>query len=644
MDTRSLAVYIIITVTCLLFQAVPGQSEWAPDSVEVEIWEGDVMVHWRTPWEEVPANATYQVQVRRPGSDRYELVESCDSSLTQCDISHLMSNYTSRYWVWVVLLSLQGEELWSKKKPFTMTESRLRSPVLHVEAHTGSVSVEVHSKPELLTVFRYPIKYTISLRQAGQDNKTLLQRVIERDGKCDSELEFKFDELDWGREYCVNVTVEYSSGPTSNYTEYCIYLHPDQFTVATLVLISAFACVAVLIPAGICLFLCRPAKTPNTLKPLETKWSPLSVSPAAVEVVMSHGWFLSRGGGGGSSTSSTSFRSPQTMQEVSEDKRAILEEEQRRVSLDSGVNMVGGSGDGGGGGGGGGGGDDVEGPVEDSGCGSMGSSAESESESNHRGLSVGATLPLEDRRRSNINGHRVARAEDSGLGLGLGFANDSTAGSSDGSDCSSIPDAEIMCAAGDGYRSQSPASVVVEIGNADDAPPMTLTHTLTQTQTAIAPLTQKQTAFAPETHTHTLTQTQTLTQTAIAPLTQKQTAFAPETHFDMAAPMVGYRPSQMALPYGQAPMEPATLQQEEEDLHVPSYLRKAQAMVVEVEVEAPGSVAMPDILSLPLPLPRQCSQTAWTLPQLLMDETGAQGGGGLGTLPLSLGDLELTFG
>lgn len=52
-------------------------------------------------------------------------VTSCEATvLQQCDISELITNYTSRYFVWVGLLTLQGRYSWSRKKPFTMKESK----------------------------------------------------------------------------------------------------------------------------------------------------------------------------------------------------------------------------------------------------------------------------------------------------------------------------------------------------------------------------------------------------------------------------------------------------------------------------------------------------------------------------------------
>ncbi|KAL2095602.1 hypothetical protein ACEWY4_007750 [Coilia grayii] len=510
------------------------------------------MVTWQL-LEEVPANTKYLVKVARP-NDRYVNVTYCEnSSLTQCDISDLVTNYTSRYIVWISLVTLHGNCLWSKKKVFSMTESRLLPPILHVAAHSGSVSVKVQSKPKLLKIFKYQVKYTFTLRQAGQNNTTLQEKEITCDAACDPYPEAKFDGLQWGKEYCANVTVEPLSNPTSNSTKQCIYLKPDKFTIITFILIAVSASVVVLMLAGVCFFLCRPAKTPGTLKPLDTKWRPLNINQTPVEVVISHGWFLSR-------------TTPDPTREMSEDKMAILQEEEKRASLDSGVSMVVGSSRGSGGGRRSVDTETQDNPQEDSGCGSLGSSAESES--NHGGSGM---LPLEEGR---TNGHRVDQEEDSGLGLG--FASETT-GNSYGSDCGSLPDVEF--AIGDGYRSQSPSNIVV--GNSNDQTTLTLTPA--------------------------------------------------EMHFDMAAPMVGYRPSQVNVQYSQAPMDDTR-----QELPVPSYLRKVQA------VEATD---LADILCLS----RQGSQTGAdtmpfivSFPQLLLNETGEAGG--LAKLPLPLTNMELTFG
>lgn len=285
-------------------------------------------------------------------------------------------------------------------------------------------------------------------------------------------------------------------------------------------------------------------------KTLGTRWRPLSIDQTPVEVVIGDGWLLSRA-------------PPKAERELSEDKMAILQEEEKRVSLDSGVSMEANSTSGDAG--------RQDGPQEDSGCGSLGSSAENESDHGGSGM-----LPLLER-RNKCSG--VTQREDSGLGLGF---NGEPAGDSEGRDSGSFPDVEVSN--GDGYRSQSPSSMVVLSSSHEETPTQTL----------------------------------------------------PETGFDMAAPVIGYRPSHVithkqTVHYSEAPTDTT-----EQDLPVSNYLRKTQA------VEARG---LPDLSSLSRQTSQSlCEMTPFlvSLPQLLEDEKGA--GCGLTILPLSLGAMELTFG
>lgn len=267
-------------------------------------------------------------------------------------------------------------------------------------------------------------------------------------------------------------------------------------------------------------------------------------------MVISNGWFLSR-------------TNPEGKRELSEDKIAILQEEEKRASLDSGVSMVANST------GGDAGMARQEEPQEDSGCGSLGSSVENESE--HKGSS----MLLEDRNNCNT----VTRGEDSGLGLGF---NESTE-NSEGEDSGLLPDTEVPI--GDGYRSQSPSTIVV----------------LQST---------------PET---------TLTQ------------IVPETDFDMAAPMVGYRPSQVighiapAIDNGDAPTDTI-----EQDLPFSNYRRKTPALEGTSLLD-PRSLSPQNLQNLSETTPFLVS-----LPEFLLGEKGPDCD--LTTLPLSLSDMELTFG
>ncbi|XP_031429815.1 interleukin-10 receptor subunit alpha [Clupea harengus] len=543
MDSRALL--HTLSVLFLVLKCMLGQDVKGPVDLEIHIWEEEVKVTWR-PQEDAPENAKYLVQVGRSNEPRVN-VTSCEATaLTQCDISDLVTNQSSRYLVWVGLLTLQGNYVWSKRKGFTMKESKLLPPIFSLAAHSGSVSVKVQQKPGLLRVFKFGVKYTISL--TGQDNQTIHEKEMtyDKENPCEDTM---FEELPWGQKYCVRVMVNSLTTPTSNISEHCIYLNPDEFTI-TLLVIAVLGSVVGLAALGILFFLCHPARTPATLKTLGTRWRPLSIDQTPVEVVIGDGWLLSRA-------------PPKAERELSEDKMAILQEEEKRVSLDSGVSMEANSTSGDAG--------RQDGPQEDSGCGSLGSSAENESDHGGSGM-----LPLLERRNKCTG---VTQREDSGLGLGF---NGEPAGDSEGRDSGSFPDVEVSN--GDGYRSQSPSSMVVLSSSHEETPTQTL----------------------------------------------------PETGFDMAAPVIGYRPSHVithkqTVHYSEAPTDTT-----EQDLPVSNYLRKTQA------VEARG---LPDLSSLSRQTSQSlCEMTPFlvSLPQLLEDEKGA--GCGLTILPLSLGAMELTFG
>lgn len=210
-------------------------------------------------------------------------------------------------------------------------------------------------------------------------------------------------------------------------------------------------------------------------------------------------------------------------------------------------------------------------PQEDSGCGSLGSSAENENE--HGGNRM---LRLLEGRN---NCSTVTQGDDSGLGLGF---SSEPAGNSEGEDTGLLPDTEVPI--GDGYRSQSPSTIVV----------------LTST---------------PDT---------TLTQ----PLS--------ETDFDMAAPMVGYRPSQVighivpTIENGDVPTDTT-----KQDLPFSNYQRKTEAL---------EATSLLDSLSLAPQNLQDLSETTPFIvsPQFFLGEKGQECR--LTTVPLSLSDMELTFG
>ncbi|XP_076138930.1 interleukin-10 receptor subunit alpha [Alosa pseudoharengus] len=541
MDSRSLLQ--ILALLCVILKCMPGLDVKPPVNVEVHIWEDEVTVTWQPP-EDAPENAKYLVQLSRANDHRVNVSSCALTVLPKCDISELVSNYSSRYFVFVGLLTLQGKYIW-KKKSFTMRESKIFPPVFSLAAGSGSVAVKVQQKPKLLLIFKYGIKYKVSLK--GQDKDQIIQ---ERDFVYDPPQfneEIKFEDLSWGQTYCVDVKAESLSVNISNHAVHCIYLQPDNFTVIALV-VSVFVSVVVLaIIGGVLYVLCHPAKMPATLKPPGTKWQPLRIDQTPVEVVITNGWFLSR-------------PNPEGKRDFSEDKMAILQEEEKRGSLDSGVSMVASST------GGDAGMASQPGLQEDSGCGSLGSSAENESEHG------GSTMLLLLEGRNMCNG--VTQREDSGLGLAF---NSQSAGGSEGEDTGSLPDAEVMT--GDGYRSKSP-STLPDFNSCPEA-------TLTQTQ--------------------------------------------PEADFDMAAPVIGYRPSQVIGHI--APTVPVHIPMDtkEQDLPVSNYLRKIQA------VETTGLL---DSLTLSCQSSQSLDETTpfiVSLPQFLLSEKGADYG-------LSLNDIELNFG
>uniref|UniRef100_A0AAY4CAW9 Fibronectin type-III domain-containing protein n=1 Tax=Denticeps clupeoides TaxID=299321 RepID=A0AAY4CAW9_9TELE len=164
---------------------------------------------------------------------------------------------------------------------------------------------------------------------------------------------------------------------------------------------------------GMSCFLWRPVKMPAVLKPQEIGWHPVSITDGPVEVIVDKGWLLTRTLVDGKKGKY-------------DDTKKILEEVERRESQDSGINMEPASissrhSDE----------EEAAAALEDSGCESLDNAGGS-----LNGSGGSRELLLMDGRRG----------DDSGLGLGL-----------NGGGHGVLPDLEVV--AGDGYRSQSPATI-----------------------------------------------------------------------------------------------------------------------------------------------------------------------------------------
>ncbi|XP_028818327.1 interleukin-10 receptor subunit alpha [Denticeps clupeoides] len=409
MDWRS---WILVLVLLLhILDCASGEDLMKLRNVTVEIWEEIVIVRWEPP-EDCPEDASYAVRIGSYGESFDNLSTGCDGTTkTECDVSTFIKNYTMKHILYVGLITKQGI-VWSKKLNINMrTDSKILPPSFSLAGNGDSIKVKIHSKPTLMAIFTAGLQYSAYLRIKGHtENLEKLEVKYESSGAVE-DIEFK--NLWWGQEYCVKVTLEALATEAMNASkEECLLLKPDGDTVFGFVGLALGILVMVVL-LGMSCFLWRPVKMPAVLKPQEIGWHPVSITDGPVEVIVDKGWLLTRTLVDGKKGKY-------------DDTKKILEEVERRESQDSGINMEPASissrhSDE----------EEAAAALEDSGCESLDNAGGS-----LNGSGGSRELLLMDGRRG----------DDSGLGLGL-----------NGGGHGVLPDLEVV--AGDGYRSQSPATI-----------------------------------------------------------------------------------------------------------------------------------------------------------------------------------------
>lgn len=383
--------------------------------VNYEVWEGNATVFWDPP-SGAPLNALYQVQKKLYNHIEWQIVPECNMTKeTTCYLGNLISQTESV--IKVGLFQGNGGFSWSNGKRIRLLNSKLVAPDFHLSSTTKTVKVTIFRKQFLQKIFDYGPLYTVTLHPKG-DSQAITQ--IEDD---DEDGEVEFSSLYFLQEYCVNVTVEMTSGDVKNTSlQRCIYTSADRSLVISIVTLGVVGTVSFFMFA-ICFFLRRPGKMPAALKSAVNGWNPMSIVSVHVETITDKGWLL---------MSNKTEGKPN----VPEDKTSFPEEDkERRESTDSGVSILQdsvklrGS--------------DTQTGDDDSGCGSLTGPEDD-------GRTSLEELPSLDGGVSSGSGSSSERGEDSGLGMGNRDSSDSLKGADSGHLC------EIVVV-GDGYRSQSPS-------------------------------------------------------------------------------------------------------------------------------------------------------------------------------------------
>ncbi|KAJ8403718.1 hypothetical protein AAFF_G00345860 [Aldrovandia affinis] len=445
----------IFTLVLLMVYSQRGYAEdqklEQPSNVTLDMWDGEVTLVWAPPakaWSQF----RYNVQVAEyNGKLLWIPVRHCNGTLsTRCDLTDV-TNSINHYWARVQTVKEESTSDWLKyRKKFTKKNSKVRPPTFTLSTTPTSVKVRVHRKPALMVTFSHGIKYTYHLQEKGQDNvvhKSVLWVGDEEKEEKDVELEY----LTGGREYCVRLDMEDTSGTFKSGTssEQCIILpEPGKWLRLMVIGLALISLMGLLGLMGLLLncFLRRPEKLPSTLKSSGSSWNPLSLREVPVEVVMNKGWLLIS-------------RNTQGKGGVMGEKMKLRDKEEgqdRRGSLDSGMSMDqalaetgrGGAGEGGGG---------KSCKLDDSGCGSLG-----ESDGDIGGSrQPSEELPVLDGRN---DGHGSPQKEDSGMGQGCQYSGPR---SLQGEDCGHL--LHKVAATGDAYRSQRPSFVVVQDSEREEA-------------------------------------------------------------------------------------------------------------------------------------------------------------------------------
>ncbi|GLD57342.1 uncharacterized protein AKAME5_000957900 [Lates japonicus] len=421
MSNKTLVLLFII----IWINSVSGAKVPPPDTLMVNIMDGEVIVHWKPP-ENASSNSKYNVEMAKYNGDWGE-VESCMGiTRTYCDLSSLIHD-NSIYKVKIQLVTEDGESQWISKK-VSPNESQLQPPSFTLLGTSSSLSVYVHQKPILNKLFPYGLTYTIYLDEIGDDNKTTTAYL--KDDVGEDQRSKTFSSLQWGRQYCVSMKVEGNGAlPASSVSpKQCLLLPEQEWFIIAVISLSILGVLVIIAINAIVLmcYLRRPEKTPAALKSPVSHWLPLSVGEGTMEVVTDKGWFLSSY----RAEVKNSVKDPVPHITVTVDNG----EEDRRTSMDSGLSMESNSASNNGGS-----------PLmrqEDSGCGSLGGPESSTSSQ--------TDYPLQDERTDTDT---VRKREDSGVGLGCQL--DPSSMNMDGQDSGLLKEPIL----GGNYRTQSPSAV-----------------------------------------------------------------------------------------------------------------------------------------------------------------------------------------
>lgn len=263
----------------------------APENLQVNIMERDVMVHWDKPTDAL-LDVQYNVEFGRYGSSNWSAVNKCSKiSQNYCYITDLIENYKAAYKVRVQLEGGDLHSLWTNKK-ILLNSNELPPPTFTMWATSSTLTVHIHHNHILRKLFKFGVTYTISLEEKGE-NKSIISYL--KDDILDPQNEKIFTSLHWGKEYCVNVKVEGNGdSATSQFNRKCLVLPEQEWIITSIVSLTilGFLILTAFIATFILCYIKRPVKTPPTLKSPASTWRPLSVGECPVEVVTDKGWFL----------------------------------------------------------------------------------------------------------------------------------------------------------------------------------------------------------------------------------------------------------------------------------------------------------------------------------------------------------------
>ncbi|XP_033832980.1 interleukin-10 receptor subunit alpha [Periophthalmus magnuspinnatus] len=369
--TPILVFFIVVFASC-----VPGQRLPAPENLQVNILDGEVLVHWDKP-ADAPSDVQYNVQFGRYAGEWMGVNKCTKITESFCDLTHRIEDHMGIYKVRVQLVAGGAHSEWRLIKKILPNSSELQPPSFTMWATSSILTVRIHEKPILRKLFLFGIIYTIYLVEKEQ-NKTTVAYL--KDDIWDHQKTKNFNSLHWGKEYCVTIKVEGNGGVVSSLSpEQCVVL-PEQEWIITAVVaftIMVALCIAAFITAFILCYVKRPAKTPVVLKSPARGLRPLSIGEVTMEIVTDKGWFLSSAG----TEVKHAFKNLPTT--YIEDQKSG--EEDRRPSTDSGVSIKSTS-------------DNTR--QEDSGCGSIGAQ------------DVLCNYPIQDEGSDTLS-----KSDDSGVGL-----------------------------------------------------------------------------------------------------------------------------------------------------------------------------------------------------------------------------------